>query len=56
MLQPWPDSRSGWSVSLWYSERCARDMAYSIGLAYEHERGGFAPATVYDLTQWSGEK
>ena len=31
VLEPWPDSRSGWSVSLWYSERCARDLAYSIG-------------------------
>jgi hypothetical protein len=55
VIEDWPTSRSGLAVTLWYSERYAREMAVEIGHAYEYEHGGFSPAPVYDMTKWRSE-
>jgi hypothetical protein len=52
VLEDWPDSRSGLAVQLFYSERLARELAASIGRAYEWEQGDAKPVRVYDLTKW----
>ena len=55
VLEDWPDSQSGLAVWLYYSETLARDMAASIGVAYEYENGDASPVRVYDLTKWRSE-
>ena len=53
VIEPWPDSSSGLAVWLYYSETLAREMAASIGRAYEYEHGDARPVRVYDLTKRS---